>query len=150
MVKDTKKYNFLLMTPSKNFNEDSYHQCQFFEIQRFKDAAICPYTALEFYLRHTKHITTTHQVFIITTGTTAASSCTLAWWATKTLKEAGIDVSMFKPHSIRSAVSSAAYQKHIPLDKILEMGKWVVPHTFMKHYCQGMEHFDSATRGLQR
>ena len=121
-----------------------------FEIQRFKDPAICPYTALEFYLRRTKHIRTMHQVFIITTGTTAASSCTLACWATKTLKEAGIDVSLFKPHSIRSAASSAAYQKHIPLDKILEMGKWAVPHTFMKHYCHGVEHFDSATRELQR
>ena len=48
MVKDAEKYNFLLTTPSKNFNEDSYRQCQFFEIQRFKDAAICPYTALNF------------------------------------------------------------------------------------------------------
>ena len=150
MVKDAEKYNFLLTTLSKNFNEESYRQCQFFEIQRFRDPAICPYTALEFYLRRTKHIRTTPQVFIITTGTTAASSCTLARWATKTLKEAGIDISLFKPHSIRSAASSAAYQKHIPLDKILEMGKWAVPHTFMKHYCRGVEHFDSATRGLQR
>lgn len=92
MVKDAEKYNFLLTTPSKNFNEDSYHQCQFFEIQRLKDPAICPYTALEFYLRRTKHIKMRHQVFIITTGTTAASSCTLARWATKTLKEAGIEL----------------------------------------------------------
>ena len=54
-------------------------------------------------------------LFIVTNGTTAAHISTIHQWECTTLKRAGIDLSIFKPHSTHTAAASAAYTKFGPL-----------------------------------
>ena len=50
------------------------------------------------------------------------------------LKEAGIDIATFKPHSTRHAASTAACGANIPLDEILERSGWSNATTFRDFY----------------
>ena len=51
----------------------------------------------------------------------AASKDTMSQWVKTTLELAGIDLSRFKPHSIRSASASTAAVAKVPVDTILEL-----------------------------
>ena len=52
------------------------------------------------------------------------SSSTSARWAKSVLSLAGIDTTIFKPHSTRSATSSAAFHAGVALTDILEAADW--------------------------
>ena len=151
MSETPEKFTFVLTTPcKKNYNYSTYRRCQLFEIFRYKDKDICPYTALCMYLSHTRYRRTTKNLFIITNGSTAAHPCTLARWTTKGLKAARINTAIFKPHSVRAATGSATYAKHLPLAHILDMGRWRTSHSFMKHYCREVEHFAPPSHSVER
>ena len=48
--------------------------------------------------------------------------------------EAGIDTSIFKAHSTRSASTSAVKKDNIPIDHILKLAGWTNVRTFDKYY----------------
>ena len=50
------------------------------------------------------------------------------------LKLAGIDISVFKPHSIRSASTSVAHKCNVSIDVILKAAGWSNESTFRKFY----------------
>ena len=50
------------------------------------------------------------------------------------MKEAGIDVDKFKPHSTRSAAASKAKRKEVPIQDILDAAMWKSHTTFAKFY----------------
>lgn len=54
----------------------------------------------------------------------AASKDTLSRWIKTTLGLAGIDMTRFKPHSIRSLSTSAAAIAKVPVDTILRTARW--------------------------
>ena len=62
------------------------------------------------------------------------STDTLARWLKLVMTDAGIDTSVFKAHSIRSATTSNAYAKGIPISEILHNADWTNEHTFRKYY----------------
>ena len=57
-------------------------------------------------------------------------SCTIARWIKSVLGKAGIDTSIFKAHSTRSASTSRALSSGVPLEEVLKMADWSGPSTF--------------------
>ena len=53
-----------------------------------------------------------------------ASKDTIARWIRETLSKAGIDTSIFSPHSIRSAASSTAKKGPVSINTILKTEGW--------------------------
>ena len=49
-------------------------------------------------------------------------------------KLAGVDVSVYKPHSVRSATTSKAKRNHASLDEIMKTAGWSSAATFAKFY----------------
>ncbi|KAK4314028.1 hypothetical protein Pmani_014665 [Petrolisthes manimaculis] len=62
-----------------------------------------------------------------------ASRDTLRRWTRDLMKDAGIDLSIFAPHSTRSAATSKATMT-LPLSTILETVGWSQESTFARHY----------------
>ena len=54
----------------------------------------------------------------------AASTDTISRWLKQVMTAAGIDTSIFKPHSTRSAATSAAKVADVPLDEIMATAGW--------------------------
>ena len=52
------------------------------------------------------------------------ASCTIAIWLKKTLRLAGIDVSIFPGHSVRSASTSAAAAAGVTMNDIMQAADW--------------------------
>ena len=56
-------------------------------------------------------------------------------WLRETMEAAGIDMSIFSAHSVRSATVSNAYTStRLPLTTILRTGGWTSESTFSKFY----------------
>ena len=58
---------------------------------------------------------------------------TLTNWLKESLRDSGINLDIFSPHSTRSASTSAVVSK-IPLDTIMRTARWKSSCTFRKHY----------------
>ena len=50
------------------------------------------------------------------------------------MKAAGIDTTVFKPHSMRAAATSAAKAANVPLQEIMNTAGWRSDSTFVKFY----------------
>ena len=64
----------------------------------------------------------------------AAHKDTIAHWVKELMTEAGVDTSVYKPHSCRSASASAARSISIPIEDILYKGNWSNANTFPQFY----------------
>ena len=64
----------------------------------------------------------------------AISRDMLSRWMKSVMNNAGIDVSMFRPHSTRAASSSAVHAMHIPISTILRTVGWSKDCVFRKYY----------------
>ena len=62
------------------------------------------------------------------------SSETISRWIKDELSKAGVDTSVFKAHSCRSASSSKARDAGISVSEILKKGGWKSVHTFKTFY----------------
>lgn len=104
-------------------------------IEAFKpNPSICVVTALNHYISKTASIRTDSRLFIITQKPySGASKDTIAKWIKLGLKLAGIDLTLFTPHSTRSASTSALVNK-VPLDTIIKTAGWARECTFRKFY----------------
>lgn len=73
-------------------------------------------------------------MFIITQKPfSAASKSTIAGWIKLGLRLAGIDMTLFTPHSTRSASTSASVNR-VPIDTIIKTAGWANDCTFRKFY----------------
>ena len=63
-----------------------------------------------------------------------ASKETISQWIKQTMKAAGIDTTVFKPHSKRSAATSAAKAANVPIQEIMNTAGWRSGSTFAKFY----------------
>lgn len=66
-------------------------------------------------------------------------SSTVARWIKNVLSNAGIDTSIFKAHSVRSASVSDAYKNGTPIKEILRVADWSNEKTFRKFYLRDSE-----------
>ena len=83
----------------------------------------CPVACLGHYIGETKERRTSDALFI---GTVApykpVGSSTISRWLKTTLRDAGIDCSVYSAHSTRGAASSRAVDRGFPIDTVLQAG----------------------------
>ena len=67
------------------------------------------------------------------------ASSTVSRWLKYVLKAVGIDVSIYKGHSTRSAAASAAKLKGVSTSDILKVADWSRETTFTRFYYRPMD-----------
>lgn len=99
------------------------------------DRSICVVTLLKLYVEQTKHLRNDDYLLMSPIKPHKAVHVdTIRRWLMHIMKLAGVDVEEFKAHSTRSASSSKAKEKQVPLDSILAAGMWKSETTFSKFY----------------
>lgn len=104
------------------------------KLNKFTNENLCPIHTLKFYVQKTKDIRKCNQLLISYKTLKAVSTSTIARWLKEVLSLAGVDTSIFKAHSYRSASTSAAYSSGISLSDILSTANWTNADTFYKFY----------------
>lgn len=96
---------------------------------------LCVYTTISYYLKRTSNIRGNITGFFLTTRPPfkVASRDTLRRWTKDLMYSAGLDLSMFSPHSTRSSASSKAALS-LPLSTIVSTVGWASDSTFGKFY----------------
>lgn len=99
------------------------------------EAGLCVVTTLDHYLIRTAVLRGNIKRLFITTRPPyrAVARDTIRRWARTVLVAAGIDMSIFSPHSTRSAATSKAATK-LPLKTILATAGWSQVSTFRRFY----------------
>ena len=105
-------------------------------IPKFEDdVRICVYSVLVEYIRRTENLRTGPELFIsFVTPHKPVTKDTLGRWIKQVMTRAGIDTSIFLPHSSRSASTSCAKKAGVPLSEILKTAAWSNVGTFVKFY----------------
>jgi site-specific recombinase XerD len=102
-------------------------------VKRFSSCErICPVRAVLLYLDLTREFRVANEeaLFVSKLGK-AASMDTLRIWVRKTLQECGISASA---GSCRSAATSSAFDRSVPIDEILDSANWASKNTFFTFY----------------
>lgn len=101
----------------------------------YPDVDICPLSCLEEYIERTSELRQDNLLFISTIKPyKAVGAQTMSRWIKTVLEWAGIDVTLFKPHSTRHAAATAAFRASVPLDEILKKAGWSSAKTFKRFY----------------
>lgn len=104
------------------------------------DRRLCVLKVLREYIDRTAEIRSDNKLFIsFIKPFNKVSSPTIARWIRTVLSLAGIDVSVFKAHSVRAASVSAAHNNYIPVSDIMDMAGWTNECTFRKFYDKKLE-----------
>ena len=109
------------------------------------DLSVCPKTNVQAYIARTQSLRQTESGFVSKLFLSHCKphkpvcSSTIARWIKCVLSNAGIDTSIFKAHSVRSASTSNAYENGIPVQEILRMADWSNEQTFRKFYLRASQ-----------
>ena len=87
-------------------------------------------------MSHNWHFGLPLGVFFFTHGKPhhSASKDSLARWVKEAMKNSGIDISIYKPHSTRVASNTKMYNLGMPLKDVLKWGQWSNSSTFFTYY----------------
>ncbi|XP_049866809.1 uncharacterized protein LOC126367357 [Pectinophora gossypiella] len=86
---------------------------------------ICPAKSLISYINRTASIRESDYLFIsFKRPHKAVTTQTLSRWIKSTLKDSGVDVSIFSAHSTRHAATSQAYSAGVSIDQIRKTASW--------------------------
>ena len=98
-----------------------------------KDTDMCILNVLKTYLEHTKLLRGSGTRLLIASQKPyhPISRDTISRWIRQVLSSAGIDLSLFSPHSNRSAATSAV-EKQVPVNTILKATSWQKEFTLRK------------------
>ena len=98
--------------------------------------ALCVYSHLTEYLRRTRSLRGAETKLFISfvKPHKRVSRDTISRWIRTTMERAGIDISMFKPHSTRMAATSKAKGASVPIQEILRTAGWSSSGTFDRFY----------------
>lgn len=122
-----------------------------FYIESFNsNSQVCVVQTIRCYLDKTRHLRadTCHQLFVATQKPhQAVSRATISRWVKQLLVCAGIDMTIFKPHSTRSASTSKAATK-VSLDTVLRTAGWRSDCTFRKFYNRPVTNDGSYSRAV--
>ena len=98
------------------------------------NVALCVVQCVNSYLEKTANLRSSQKFWISTIKPyQAASKTTISNWLRQTLKESGINLDIFAPHSTRAAATSAVQGK-VPIDTIIRTAGWKSDCVFRKHY----------------
>ena len=75
---------------------------------------------------------------------------TVSRWLRTMMREAGVDTSVFSPHSVRAASVSAAKASQVPISTILDTAGWSNAKTFAKYYNKKIKEFGFAEQIQKR
>lgn len=109
------------------------------ELQHFEEEQLCVMHTVLFYMEKTRIYRKSRRLFVSFCSYKAVSTSTVARWLKCVLHLAGIDISMFKAHSFRGAVASAAFHKGCSVQQILKTGDWSSVRNFYKFYLRGAQ-----------
>ena len=110
------------------------------QLDHYKDEKICPMHCLLHYIKTTEKLRKSRQVFVSYVTYSKISTSTIARWLKTILELSGIDTSVFKSHSYRSAAVSAAFMKGCSIKSILKTANWSSDKNFYKFYYRTVEH----------
>jgi len=104
-----------------------------------ENTLICPVDSVKEYIKITEEfrktdVRTTQLFLSFIRPHSAVSSSSIARWLKTLLAESGIDVSLFKAHSTRSASASAAAAAGVTTKEILDAADWKTESVFQKFY----------------
>ena len=103
-------------------------------LERYIDKRLCVVRTLSFYLKSTKSVRESRQLLISYVTYKNVTSSTIARWLKEVLNLSGIDTSIFKAHSYRSAAVSAAFTGGCSVGNILKTAQWSTDKNFYKFY----------------
>ena len=111
------------------------------KLEPYHDKKLCVIETLENYLERTRKLRKGHDKLFLCYKSPfqASSKNTISRWIKTVMDRAGIDVSVFKPHSVRSASSSAMLREGTPLEKVLKRAGWSSASTFYRFYNRKIE-----------
>ena len=115
--------------PGKEFKE--------FLFPKFaENEKLCPVQSLSLYMERTKALRgDATQLFIsFIKPHNPVTSSTIARWLKLGMESAGIDTSIFKAHSVRSASTSAASMQGVTTEDILGAADWSTESSFQRFY----------------
>ena len=115
------------------------------------DKKLCPVFTVREYLSRTKPLRgkVTNLFISFVRPYKPVSKSKVSSWVKTTLGLAGVDLTRFKPHSIRAASTSAASRISVPLGTILRTAGWSNQCTFAQYYQKEVhKQGDYATRIL--
>ena len=100
------------------------------------DRSVCVVRNLKMYINKTKDLTNAGDMLLCSyvPPYRAIGTQTLARWTKTIMKDAGIDISIFKPHSTRGSSASKLAQMGTPLKEIMKKGCWTDQNTFKQFY----------------
>ena len=103
---------------------------------RFESPEICPVATLEAYIDRSKPIRGNTTALFVSTKKPhkRVTTSTLSRWMKCMLEASGIDVKIFKGHSVRTAAASAAHKAGASIRDILKAGNWKRESTFNRFY----------------
>jgi len=99
------------------------------------DPSICVVKNLQDYLVATSEKRQCDQIFIsYSKPFHGVKSCTIARWICNVLQRSGIDITLFRAHSVRGAATSKGAITGLSLSDISKAAGWSGTSTFSKHY----------------
>ncbi|KAJ8034661.1 hypothetical protein HOLleu_21590 [Holothuria leucospilota] len=100
-----------------------------------KDELICVYSAIDTYLGITRPFRTDNKFFIsYLKPHKAVTKETISRWIKLVLGASGLNTDIFQAHSTRAASASAAFDRNLPIDLILQTAGWSNERTFALFY----------------
>ena len=111
-----------------------------FHARFLEDKSLCAVECLLEYEQRTKSMTVNiageaNKLFLaVVKPNHPVSSSTIARWVRTLLHNAVIDTSVFKPHSVRGASTSAAARSGMPISDVMAMACWSSDTTFKRFY----------------
>jgi len=105
-------------------------------LRAYPHRRLCIYTIIKEILRRRRTLNITCTSIFTTTRKPfkRISKITLANWLKQTLKESGVDTSVYKAHSVRTAAVNKAKESDLPIDHILKTAGWANDSMFRKYY----------------
>ena len=106
------------------------------------DTSLCPYLTAREYLNRTDGFRTQgkHQLFLsYVKPHKAVSVDTIRRWLKLTMDMAGVDTTLFRAYSTRSASASKAAASNVPTELIMKTAGWSRESTFAKFYLRNIE-----------
>ena len=101
----------------------------------YPEKSLCVRYTLEQYLSQTQKFRMNRKLFIsFVKPRRSVTRHTISRWIKPVLKNAGIDVQVYKAHSTRSASSSAALRAGVNLKEIMSKAGWKNAKTFEQFY----------------
>jgi integrase len=104
------------------------------ELWGFTQPNLCVKRTVIHYINRSKPIRKSLKLFVSFRGGQAVTTPTVARWIRNAMEAAGIDVSVFRAHSLRGAAASKASARGVQLRDILATANWANEKTFVTFY----------------